>query len=216
MNTDQSLGDTTPDEPTTGSVFQRATPNPTDAITAAAEPGPPLTVAQILEMAKFPERRATVCLRADLQASFDDLVDELTGLVNVDGTVREDAEAALGEETAAARVRDLDQQIQAIRAEMQKSTWKPLFRGISSDELAVFNREHWPKKDGAPLTDYYNRLVARCMVEPEMTVADVEQLRTKLSHRAMQELINTASNVNVGLGVDVPKSPISLQGTEER
>ena len=54
-----------------------------------------------------------------------------------------------------------------------------------------------------------NRLIVLCMVEPEITLEEVQALRKTFSHKAFQELINTAGAVNVGMGVDVPKSPIS-------
>lgn len=205
MNDEQSLDGTTPDrDPRPASTpFHR--PEAPDLDLDAA--GIPLTVAQILEMAEFPEQRAQICLKANLQARHDELVDELGALVYADGTLREDVEASLGEKPAKARAIALQQEDEAVVAEMRRSMWRPLFRGISSDDLAVFNKEHWPKKQGDPLTDYHNRLIARCMVEPSITLDEVQALRKKLSHKAFQALVETASKVNVGLGVDVPKSP---------
>lgn len=200
---DQSLGDSTPD--------QRPDPSPFMQPTAPAidldAPGVQLTVAQILEMARFPEQRASICLRADLQARHDELVDELGALVYADGSLREDVEASLGQATAKARAIEKSAELNAVADEMRKSMWRPLFRGISSDDLAVFNKEHYPQKQGAALTDYNNRLIARCMVEPEISLEEVQALRTKLSFKAFQSLIETVGKVNVGLGVDVPKSP---------
>lgn len=211
---DQTLGDTTPDQP------RPTTPAGADAFTIPnpepAAPVLPLTVEQILEMAKLPERRAQICLRADLQARFDQLINELSTLVNTQGEVLDDAEASMGEETAASKARILEDQIRAVRAEMSASMWFPLFRGLPSDDLAVFNKEHYPKTEGADLTDYHSLLISRCSVEPHLSVDDVKALRKKLSFKSIQELVRTVSQVNVGLGVDVPFLPSSLQAPQRQ
>lgn len=200
---DQSLGDSTPDQtPPDGGVFAR---NETPDIDLASL-GRQLTVAQILEMAKVPEKRASICLRSDLQARYDELLEQLSGLVSARGELLEDAEASMGEATAASKARGINDEITAVRAEMAKSMWRPLFRGMSSDDLAVFNKAHYPDKQGADLTDYNNRLIAACAAEPEMSVADVQALRKSLNFKAVRELVQTATEVCVG-GIDVPKLP---------
>lgn len=212
MSQDQSLGDTTPEHDHTPTAFERPE---TPAIDLDAT-GTQLTVAQILEMARFPEKRASVCLRADLQARHDELVEELGTLVYADGTLREEAEGSLGEQSAKTRAIAVDQELQSVAAEMRQSMWRPLFRGISSDELAVFNKEYGPKKQGDSMVEYHNRLIERCMVEPEITLDEVRKLRTTLTHKAFNAIVEAVAAVNVGLGVDVPKSPsfsLDLEGS---
>lgn len=213
---DQSLGDTTPDQDRPdGTAFGNPDgPTIPQGIELPGH-GRQWTVAEILDRAKVPERRANICLRTDLQAQYDGLLEELSALVNNRGELLEDAEASMGEESAASKAQRINDKLTAVRAEMVKATWRPLFRGMSSDELAVFNKEHYPKKDGADLTDYNNRLIAACSADPEMTIADVEQLRKKLTFKGIRELVEVATSVCIG-GLDVPKLPsFSVAPTEQ-
>lgn len=219
MNDDQSLSDTTPPASSHGShaggssAFERASIGRPDL----DAPSTPLTVEQILEIAKLPERRAEVCLKPDLQARFDELVSELSTLVNDRGELLEEAEASLGESTAKSRAIEISDEIESVRKEMAGSMWRPLFRGKTSDDLAVFNKKHYPEnaKPGTSLAEYYNLLIAECAVEPPMTVEGVKAMRAKLGHKAISSLVETANRVNVG-GIDVPKSPISSLALTER
>lgn len=202
MSEDQTLTDTTPGQDPY--PFQRPTPTSIDhELTITRQ----LTVDQILEMAKLPERRARVCLRGDLQAKYDAIVEELSALVTVGpgGEVVADAEASIGEQTNASRAEALGQDLEAVRREMSASMWFPLFRGMPTDDLAVFEKAHLPK-DGADPTDYHNRLIAACCVDPDLTLDDVVKLRHRLGFKAFYGLIQTAREVCLGGGVDVPKS----------
>lgn len=167
------------------------------------------TLEEILAKAKRPEKYAPICLRADLEAEHDRLVRELAALVTPAGDlVDPDAdEAPLGEESTAGRVERLNRELQAVRSEMQDAMWFPLLRGMASSELVVFNEQHYPKKEGTSLAPYYNRLIAACAVEPQLTVADVERLRDTLGARAMAKLVETVTEVNTRGGIDVPFSP---------
>lgn len=183
----------------------------TSAPTALAVTGLPeftrddLTIEDILDMAKTPEKRARVCLRADLQAEYDSIVTELSTLVDAQGKVIADDDAAVGDATPAQRAAELEDRAQRVRREMLKSMWTPLFRGLTSDDLATFNREHAPKGDNPDMTEYNTALVAACAVKPVLSVEDVRRLRTKLGSRAVGELVNTANWVCSRGGIDVPK-----------
>ncbi|WP_435744899.1 hypothetical protein [Nocardioides sp. SYSU DS0663] len=207
MSTDQSLGDPTPpDALPAGGAF--GNPNaPTDQPTPVRRQ---LTIEEVLASAKLPEKHARVCLRADLQARHDDLIAQLAAMVNAQGELIEDPEASAADVSAASRAQALNDELAAVRREMTSAMWFPLFRGLSTDELAVFNKRHEPKGDGADMTDYNVQLVAACAVEPTMSVGDVKALRKKLGARAMRELTNTAHEVCARGGVDVPKLPASL------
>lgn len=167
------------------------------------------TIDEILTKAKRPEKYATICLRADLQAQHDRIVGELAALVTPAGDlVDPDADdAPLGEESAAGKVERLNRDLAAVRAQMQDAMWFPLFRALPSDELTVFNEQHYPKKDGASLVPFYNKLIAASAIEPQLTVADVEKLRTTLGARAIAKLVETAMEVNTKGGLDIPFSP---------
>lgn len=195
--------------------------DPTEAVVAmpsiseaATDPVTPLSLEEILDRARLPEKRVWITLRADLEAVHDEIVHELGQLVNAQGELLEDAEASLGEETAIGRARALVEKLATVENEMRGSRAPFLFRGMSSDELAVFNAEHYPANTDQPgaMNPYNNQLVARCAVSPELTVEGVEKLRKALGSRAILTLVHAATRVNVTGGVDVPKSPISSLG----
>lgn len=212
-NHDQTLGDTTPDTPPADGVFGNPNGPTADQPPVVRRQ---LTIEEVLASARLPEKHARVCLRADLQARHDDLVAQLAGMVNAQGELIEDPEASAADTSAASRAQALNDDLADVRREMAQAIWFPLFRGLSTDDLAVFNKRHRPKGDNADMTDYNIELVAACAVEPTMTVDQVKALRTKLGSRAMQELINTAHEVCARGGVDVPKLPVSLLGLTQR
>lgn len=173
------------------------------------------TVEEILAMARRPEKHARVCLRADLEARLDRILGELVTLVTPQGELIEDPEASMGEQSAAARARALNDDATAVRREMNDAMWFPLFRGMSSEDIAVFNKKHFPKnadKDGnVDLSEYNILLTAECSVEPKLSDDDVRRLKSTLGSKAYKALTATAQQVCTEGGVDVPKSPLSLR-----
>lgn len=229
QNPDVTLGDTTP---TTSSAPASTAPiglqaggafgDPTGAQggqhAAVTDAPREWTIEEILTMARLPEKRAHVCLRADLQARHDDLMRELAALVDAEGKLLEDSERAIGETSAAARAQALQAEADQVRAEMLKAMWHPLFRGMHSDEFMVFTQKHLPKPDkngDVELTEYHVQLVARCATDPDITVERVRELRTKLGSRAWAELRETARAVCLDGGVDVPLSSSSWLAQEQ-
>lgn len=170
-----------------------------------------LTVDEILEQARRPEARASVCLRADLQAEYDDVLAELVTLVDAKGELVVDPEATIADQSKAGRAQVLSDRADKLRQAMQAAMWRPLFRGLSSEDVELFDKQYLPKAkksgDEVDWNDYNNRLIAATAVDPEMTVGDVAALRKKLGSQAFAELIRTAKRVCVAGGVDVPKSP---------
>lgn len=207
-NPDHALGDDT--APSTGPASGAAggpfvsppTPEPID-LTATKV----WTIADILAEAELPEKRASICLKANLQARHDEILTELAGLVDARGQLLDDDEAAVGDIKPSTRARELVAEDEVVLREMRKSMWYPLFRGKTSDDMAVFNKEHLPKSEGAPMIDYYNRLISECSREPELSIEDVTNLRKKLGSKPIATLIETVAEVCARGGVDVPKLP---------
>lgn len=203
MNTDHSLADTTPQDQTP------AAPGLSDA--AVAPLGRQMSVEEILDIARTPEARASVCLRGDLEAEYDEILEELLTLVDPDGNLIVDPEASVADESKAGRAQELSDRLDKVRSQMQAAMWRPLFRGMPTDDFEVFQTRHLPKAakagDQVDLNDYYNRLIAATAVDPEMSVDDVIALRGKLGVRAVAGLVRAAESVCTGGGVDVPKSP---------
>lgn len=211
-NPDVALGDPTTDAPTpgheapAGGVFGVPGGHDHDAHQ------PPATARQwsideILEEARLPEKYARVCLRADLDAREEQLLAQLGSLVDAQGELLEDAEASMGEETAASRAREIHDELRAVQAEKRAAMWFPLFRGMCPDDRDVFNEKYYPKKDGADLTGYHARLIAECTVDDDITYEKVLRLRRKLGGGAYGQLVQTAVWVCTRGGVDVGKSP---------
>lgn len=201
QNPDRSLGDTTaPATDHAGSPFHQPAPAPEIDFTAQ------LTIEEILERAKLPERTAYLCLRADLQAKNDEIIEELNTLVTASGEMVIDPEASIGEQTAAGRAQQLADEQAANRRAMHAASTPFLFRGMSADDFAVFEKAYRPKSKDAEFTDYFVKLIAACCVRPAMTEDQVKALRKKFGARAFLELSNTVQAVNTGGGVDIPKS----------
>ncbi len=207
MSTDSPLG--TPTPTATDDLGQPEEPL---QIRTADQAMRPLTFDDILQTARLPERRAKICLRADLEADRDALISELAKLVDAEGNLLEqepDPERSVGE-SAEARAVELSEQLQALTDEMAGSMRYVRMRGLDSTALAEFNAKHEPKGD-EPRDDYNTRLVAECAIEPTLTVEQVQQMQTRLGNLAILNLVETALTVCYGGGVSVPKSPkISL------
>lgn len=193
--TDQPLGTPTPDEHTQTHVidFPAGTPRA-------------FTVEDVLAAATLPERTAQVCLRPDLQADYDAALVELATLVNAQGEIINDPEAALGDESRTARAQELGDIITGIRQKMAAHMWRIRFRGMASEDYSVFNKQHHPKGENPDTTDYNLRLIAATAIDPIITYDQAKALNGKLGARAMAELANTAWNVCNDGGLSVPKS----------
>jgi len=230
MNTDQSLGGPAADPGAPAAApSPTMTPfgDPTGHSAAPIEPDAgarPWTIDEILATAKTPELYARVCLRADLEAEHAQILAELATLVDAQGNVLDDDERSGGEVSKAARVQELLARRKQVAGEMANSMWFPLFRGLTTDELADFNRLHKPKRrsDGEDpdLSEYNTLLVAECSIAskhgPKLSVDDVRKLRQQLGSRAMGELVRTAHAVCTKGGADVPKLPASWAGLKQQ
>lgn len=201
----------TPDEQPLGSPFIKPTDHdaPTRIDLPTVTPRA-FTVEDVLSAARLPERTATVCLRADLQATYDAALTELASLVTPAGELIDDPEASLDATTTRARARELQDTIDRTRREMTAHLWRVRFRGMSSEDYAVFNKQHMPKGEGQDLTDFNLRLIAATAIDPEITYDQAKALNAKLGGRAMTELANAAWNVCNEGGISVPKSPSFL------
>lgn len=214
-NHDTALGDTTPSaDPASGAAGGLFVSPPDEPLDLG--PVKVWTIGDILAEAELPEKRAKVCLKANLQSTYDQLITELGTLVDATGKLLVDDEASAADVTPEARAREISDQLEVVQREMASSLWFPLFRGMNADDFAVFQKKHQPKGENADWTDYYNRLIAECSADdPKLAVEDVVALRKKLGPRAIQALITTATEVCARGGVDVPKLPGFLRSLAE-
>ncbi|WP_224279141.1 hypothetical protein [Nocardioides lacusdianchii] len=170
------------------------------------------TVDEVLASARRIERTANVCVRGDLQAEFDELLDELATLVTATGELMEDdTDEALGDVTARTRVAQINERIPVLRREMAQAMWSVRFRGMSSDEWAPFVKKNMPEKGDKK--DFFNLLLSKTAIEPELTLDQVRELRKVFTQRSINELVNKAWEACTEGGIDVPKLPLSLRRT---
>jgi len=197
MTTDQPLG--------SPFIADPADDTPT-AITFPAGTPRVFTVEDVLSNATLPERVATVCIRPDLQATYDEAMAELSTLIDGSGKLLEADDDASLADTKATRAQELADTIAQVRAEMSGFLWSVRFRGMSSEDYSIFNKRHTPKGDNPDTTDYNLRLIAATAIEPTITLEKAQQLNAKLGSRIMAELVNTAWNTCNEGGISVPKS----------
>ena len=170
-----------------------------------------ITVEDVLATAALPRKKVAVCIRPDLQARYDAAMAELATLITPTGELIPDPDASLDQaETTAARARELADTVEDTRREMTKALWWVEFEGMTSEDLAVFNKQHKPKGTDRDMTDYNLRLIASCAVEPAISVEQAYALHRKLGTRAVTELLNGATSVCYEGGVSIPKSPATL------
>lgn len=193
MNDDRAIGD-----------------NPFEHNPDAHQPRRPFTVEDVLDSARLVERTASICLRADMVAEHDRILEELGTLITPSGELVEgDEENGLDQQSNASRARYLADRLQRVQQEMRSSMWHVRFRAMPSDEWTTFKRLWWPKGKDPDLTEFRTKLVAACAVEPPITEAQVKELRKKLTASQIVKLSDTAYDACTAGGLDVPKSPTS-------
>lgn len=159
----------------------------------------------MLAGAKLPEATVMICLRGDLAADHEAAEREL-----------ERAEKQSADSLAGSGVGDLVDRIEALEAEMREHSYEFRFRALPRREWQVLVAEHPPRKgeDGAPvLTDrigvnaetFYDAIIRACLVDPELTDEEFEQLTASLTDRQYDELSDAAWGLN-RREVDIPFS----------
>lgn len=193
---DHTLGDTS------------ASPAPTVFGTPTPEPKPadqPLTMDELLNEVRLVERVARICLRGDLYAEHALAAQELATLVDVDGNIVTEGDAALADQS---RAEELLTTISDLETQMRAASRTVRFRAMPEDEWKVFEKAN--KDDaGKPkdIDDWNVKLIARCAIEPTFTEAQVKQARSKLGAPQFATLGNEAYWACTTGGLDIPKSP---------
>ncbi|HEY0889374.1 MAG TPA: hypothetical protein VGE38_07175 [Nocardioides sp.] len=169
-----------------------------------------LSVEDVLAAARLPERTATICVRADLTAEHDAIMAEMATLVTPGGELlADDDEAAVSDQSNAARARELADRDRRVLDEMRANLWRVRFRAIDSDEWPEYKKKHMPKGKDVDLKDFRTKLIADCAIEPPITEDQVRALRKKFGSGQIDKLSDTAFQACEQGGVDVPKSPSS-------
>lgn len=136
------------------------------------------TYAEIKSRAKRPEKVVTLCLTGDLQAEFEDLERRL---------IAEREKPATGGATIAnsgysAVEVDLARQIEELRELMKAEATPFRIRALSRKQFSDLTAKHSPRPEDKEAGFEYNQeefpiaLVSACCLDPQMSVADVEDL----------------------------------------
>lgn len=199
---DQTLGGST------GPEVPAALGNPGGTVERTPQLETILTLDEIMSSARLVERTARICLRGDLEAEYNETLEELAGLVDADGNVISDGDQALGD---ANRADQLAERARELRTEMKAATRRVRFRAMPDDEWRAWDKAQRGSDGKIKDQDAYNNeIIARCAIEPTMTVDDVKRLRSKLGPTQLVALANAAFFACTTGGLDVPKSPSYL------
>lgn len=162
-------------------------------------------IEDIIASARLPETTVPLCMRGDLQATFEELEREL-----------EEARAADDGGTLASggRAREVAEQIEALRAEMSAHTHVFRFRALPRPTYSDLLAQHRPRKnrtDGGEdeidvnLDTFPTSLIAACCVDPPMSHEQASKLSAVVTNAQWDALFRGAFVVN-RMTVDVPKS----------
>lgn len=222
-DTERSLGEAPPPEHDhSGSVFG----NPNGATPTAAPTVKYLDLDEVLSSARRHRTAAHICLRADLQAEYDDLLAELAAMVDAQGQLLpRDPEATLDDAGTAALAQEKADRVTAIRREMNAAMRRVEFEGMPEDKWRPWYERHYPQKAiteanlkgldvNQVLKGFNDLLIAEVAVAPKLTVDEVLKLRSVLGPTQINELANKAWEACTSGGVDIPKSPRFLRNLE--
>jgi hypothetical protein len=166
-----------------------------------------LDLDRLMSSARFVQRVVRLSLRGDLEAEYADLQDELSQLVDANGDPIADGEdeTSLGEQTRASEIATT---MADLRRQMRAEAYTVRFQAMSDEEWEGFEKAHRDKSGAAKdKVDYACRLLVQCAIEPEMTMGQVQLLRSKLSRSQFDALVGAAYSACTTGGLDVPKLP---------
>lgn len=155
----------------------------------------------LLSSAALPEKTVELCLRGDLVAQVEDLERQFRDLKTSSQMMSD-----------AGKKRQLAEQIEALRIDMQQSSAVFRLRGLTRRGWQELLAAH-PKRDGedrdqllgANADTFWTALVRACIIDPAIDAEQWEQLDAVLSSAQFQDLADAAMAVS-RRKVDVPFS----------
>lgn len=218
-NPDVSLADEQPGQQHAGHEHDFGdTPfgNPNGSTPAAAPVMKYLSLDEVLTSAKRHRTAAHICLRADLQAEYDEILAELASMVDSEGNLLpREKDASLNDGDLAGLAQEKSDRLVEIRREMNAAMRRVEFEGMAEDKWRPWYDKHYPKGKDPDLTDFNNLLIAEVAVNPTLTVAEIVQLRSVLGAPQITQLANKAWIACTRGGVDIPKSPAFLRNPRQ-
>jgi hypothetical protein len=160
----------------------------------------------MLAEAKLPESTVPICLRGDLAADHEAFEREL-----------EQAEKAGAESLAGSGAGELADRILALEDEMREHTYDFRLRALPRTEWRALCQSHPPRRGddneimepdkyvGIDTEAFYPAMIRACLVDPELTDEEFEQLLDALTDRQFEDLSDAAWGLN-RREVDIPFS----------
>lgn len=159
----------------------------------------------MLAEAKLPEATVMICLRGDLAADHEAAEREL-----------EQAEKKSGDSLAGSGAGPIIERIEALEAEMTEHTYEFRLRALPRAEWRALCNEHPPRKGddggvvdsdriGVNADTFYDAIIRACLIDPELTDDEFEQLTGALTDRQYDDIAEAAWGLN-RREVDVPFS----------
>lgn len=152
-----------------------------------------MNIDDLLEQVQLPQKTATICIRADLVARWEELHAEFNAAPT--------EAASLGEPSPRASIA---RQLEELKEEIAKHQATFVFESLPSLEFSDLLQQH-PGQGGKKLHEatLLPALFARCCIDPKMTEDQARKLLTKVSTGQANELFAAAWNVNQNT-VDIP------------
>jgi hypothetical protein len=158
------------------------------------------TVAELLKTARLPERTVPICLRGDLIADMQDLIEQLGRARNTTGP-----DDRLGAPAGGVAALDLEARLHELDEQMKAATHPFRFRALSGDEFDALTLQHPVGNDASDLDkqlgyDYEafsTALVRVSLVDPVVTSDDeFAELRAALNRKQWSALVDAAYAVS--------------------
>jgi hypothetical protein len=153
------------------------------------------TFDQLLGEAQLPEDTVDICLRGDLVARYNTLQEQVAAMP--------DPPAGSGSLAGNTVKRDLVQQMEAVAAQMRRSTQTFTLRSLSDRAFSTFRDGHPPRPDDRrDMLVGYNRetlgpaLIRECLVDPKPTPEQWDRMRDVISPGEWSKLDRAATGLN--------------------
>lgn len=160
----------------------------------------------MLAEAKLPETTVMICLRGDLAADHEAAEREL-----------EQAEKQGSDSLAGSGAAEIADRIEALEAEMREHTYEFRMRALPRKDWRALVAQHPPRRGedneliepdkyiGVNGESFYDAIIRACLVDPELTDDEFEQLVGAVTDRQYDDLSDAAWGLN-RREVDIPFS----------
>lgn len=153
-------------------------------------------------------RTAHICMDGTLEDHYRQAIEELSALVDENGDpVAGDEEASLADKT---QIKALEAKALHLQRRIRESSRAIVFEAMPFDEYEVLEEQLLENQKTRDVKKFNLETIARCAIEPKLTVAQAAQMRKQMNKSQWLELANNAFWVNTTGGTTIPKLPSYL------